>query len=196
MAKMRRYDRIMQMLSDGQSYEVIAEKFRTEPGTIRVYDLARTGRLSDLTTFSAWERPMKNRAVPFDDWELARIKRMREQGEPITAIAQAVGRQYDSVKNLIYRKGYESPKIAQHRTQEEYRERIIALYESGVGGPVKIADTLGGVTQRMVENVIGSYRYANRKRRICNGNQTDHGVGTGGADAGQPRGAAAALGNQ
>ena len=115
MAKRRRWDRIMEMLTNGLPYEYIAAKFHTEPETIRVYDLARTGQLCDLTTFEAWTRPVKNRAVPFEEWELTRIKRMREAGRPITDIAQAVGRRYDSVKNLIYRKGYESPKDAQHR---------------------------------------------------------------------------------
>ena len=177
-----RYDRIMKRLEDGAPYGVIAQEFGTTVGTIRAYDRVRTGdrtRRGARTSHAVYEMPGGKKELSED--EIRRIRVLRAEGVPIAKIGLMLHRDRKTVSAALKRLGVESPKRTRNRIQEACHDKIIEAYMSGVGGPVRIAETLSGVTPAMVANVLTKYVY--KKGGSGNGDQTDDGDGTGSADA-------------
>ena len=176
-----RYDRIMRMLGDGVPYGTIAHEFGTTVGTIRAYDTVRIGRKAPRAAPAGHGMPRKR--TELSDDEICRIRDLRAEGASVHEIGETIHRDHKAVAAVLKRLGVESPKQTRFRVQEANRDRIIEAYKSGVGGPVRIAETLGGMTPAMVANVLTKYVYS-KNGGGANGQKTDDGDGARGADAG------------
>ena len=186
MSEPRRYERIMQMLEEGVPYNAIAQTYHTTIGTIRAYDKVRTGKL----TSQIGRGPADNsrQRVWLSDAEVKKICNLREKGASLRDIGDIVHRDRRAITAILKQAGVESPKEAQRRVQEEYKDRILQLHKDGAGGPQKIADLLG-LTEAIVGNVLLTYVYkfnGGGKRR---GAKKDDSNGARGVDAAGNRGA-------
>lgn len=185
MSELRRYERIMQMLEEGAPYNAIAQTYHTTIGTIRAYDKVRTGTL----TSQIGRGPADNsrQRVWLNDAEIKKICNLREKGMSLRDIGGIVHRDRRAITAILKQAGVESPKEAQRRTQEKYKDKILELHKNGAGGPQKIAELLG-LTEAIVGNVLLTYVYkfnGGGKRR---GNKKDDSDGARGADANQSGG--------
>lgn len=189
----RRYDRIMQMLEEGVPYNAIAQMYHTTIGTIKAYDKVRAGKLTSQSGRGPADNPRQR--VWLSDAEVKKICNLREKGASLRDIGDIVHRDRRAITAILKQAGVESPKEAQRRVQEEYKDRILQLHRDGAGGPQKIAELLG-LTEAIVGNVLLTYVYkfnGGGKRRGAKKNDSD---GTRGVDANQSGGDACEVGGQ
>ena len=186
MSEPRRYERIMQMLEEGVPHNAIAQTYHTTIGTIRAYDKVRTGTLTSQSGRGPADNPRQR--VWLSDAEVKKICNLREKGASLRDIGDIVHRDRRAITAILKQAGVESPKEAQRRVQEEYKDRILQLHRDGAGGPQKIAELLG-LTEAIVGNVLLTYVYkfnGGGKRR---GAKKDDSNGARGVDAAGNRGA-------
>ena len=154
-----RYDQIMRALDAGTPYEALASRWGTSRRTIRVYDMARRGRLSCISRHDGGHHnDLKGEALEEAVYALI------NQGKTVEQTARILHKGHSRVSRILT-KGRKTGKCKSKRDRvkeenETYRDRILELRREGVTAR-QIALTLQ-IDLKIVERIVNYNVYRKR----------------------------------